>query len=73
MDGMRHRVGVRRGMEVDVSRWTTTEVQALVREVPRARTPEALRPFFPRHSLGGIRWKASRLTLPFPPARGRKA
>ncbi|HFT8008581.1 TPA: hypothetical protein ACU9T0_006557 [Burkholderia cenocepacia] len=56
-----------------MSRWTTTEVQTLVREVPRARTPEALRVLFPRHPLGGIRWKAQRLTLPFPPARGRKS
>ncbi|MDR8102475.1 hypothetical protein KPB04_12125 [Burkholderia cenocepacia] len=56
-----------------MSRWTTTEVQALVREVPRARTPAALQPLFPRHPIGGVRQKALRLTLPWPPARGRKA
>ncbi|MBB3257686.1 hypothetical protein F4827_002551 [Paraburkholderia bannensis] len=57
-----------------MSRWTTTEVALLAHVVPAAQRPEDLRPLFPRHPLGGVRWKALRCGLKWPTRRrARKA
>lgn len=55
-----------------MSRWTTTELELLTRLAPRAVTPEDLRPFFPRHPLGGARSKARRCGIQWPSKRRSK-